>query len=121
MVAVRAQHDHLTAENQVVQGVGDPLTGDAVGAHVEHSLDMVAVHAVNDLRGEGPQQVPPRTRGQQQPPGLVLHGAVVGQRRGIEPNAEEAHLAGHDFTDSHADRGRIQAVIEKGVAHGFSL
>ena len=79
MVAVRAQHDQLTAENQVLKRVRDPFTGDAMGAHVEHPLDMVAVHASDHIVGEGSQQFSSWTCGQQQPAGFVLHGAVVRQ------------------------------------------
>ena len=79
MVAVRAQNNQLTAPNQILQGVRDPLRPFQMGAHGLDRLQMVWIHAGDVGFREGPQKSATRSRRQQQLRISCLHGAVVGQ------------------------------------------
>ena len=79
VVAVRAQDNQLTAPNQVLQGVRNPLRALQVGAHGLNGRQMVRIHAGNVVFWESPQKRAARSRCQQQLRIGCLHGAVVGQ------------------------------------------
>ena len=79
VIAVGTQNNEFAAADQVGQCVGDPLPREPMGSHVEHTLDMVRIHAPDHLFGEGTQQFATWPRCQQKPSGFVLHGAVVRQ------------------------------------------
>ena len=117
VIAVGAEHHKFAALDQIAQRVGDPLVAVSVAAHVEHGLHVLIVHRCNRFFGERSQKVPARARGQQQTPFGVLHGAVVGQRGGIEPDAVETHLAGRELLNAPADCAGVEALIEEGIAH----
>ena len=117
VIAVGAQHDHLAAPDQIGQRERNTFAVQFSGPHLDDTVDMVAVHAVQNVGGEGAQQIPVRTRCKQQSLPFVLHRAVVCQGCGIEPDAVKTDFPAGQLANPFADRGGIKTGVEKRVAH----